>query len=1341
MNKSPIDEVNDNEYTDLEANRQEALDQIDGINESYQMLNETYKESQETQSSSSSETKTPVETKPPEAETENPIEKFSQRVSKGEAVETSPFRKADGTVDQEKISKYGSEGDFAELTGLADFAQGTVNLVTAPFRQLGVPEVPQISKFESKEFQVVRDLSSVILPSLALGGMGVAGGAAAQARWGSKLGKLGKLGDSVAFSRFAKVGVQAGTGALVDYVAPTNAEDDNVAATLKENWPQTWGWISPNWATQDEDSPDIKRLKNMKEGVLLSIAADLIVGASKILSARGKTATGMFVPEVEKATQVTKRLNDAKKAKTPEDVVVESAKKQKEAVDEVGQYNLTKSIDLDKPIFGVSDVYDDLEYGMRTADPGGVLGMAVDSYRINNGIDTVYGRIGSGVTPAALKFATEGDEGASILIQGMVKQMQETGPYGYRFSNGKYASFAEISADGDRLAAELNELNAKDLKLRLSDVSFEHETGVKIVREEAYNAVVKSIKYYLKEFASLDHAKAHAYLANSLSGQVSDMAEGLRLMDGTVAVQRAQEEILDRIQILMAAKGQRSYIDGRALNLKKMWNRRNNFYSRGKDKLRELGILAKAEIEDVPAALKQKAEEAKQTVDVFRAVNKERPELFGPLMLAWEHTDGKINTMTKLNNYINNSTGMFSKLLVDTQSEIPSAWTQGVWANIYNSVLSSVVTPTVAGISNAALIVERPVATFMGAAINGMDRTQMRRALYQYQAFGDSFVKGWKHMNEVWKRATKDPSSVGYIMRDDIARKNEKQLEILNSYADAQSQLGNDGPAAMVAHIEELNALAEFPWLRYGSNAMSALDGFTRSLVGSAEARGRAFDAVNTSGGRLSDDMMDLISENHYKAMFDKNGIISDQAVEYASREISMNLDTGLSQGIGDILRDLPAAKPFMMFPRTSMNVALFNGSHNPLGLLPGIGPAKRFQDSLHKFSRPFEDMAEAEVRTLLDSRGLSYTDETMELVYNNIRAELKGRKALGALAVFTVGSYFLSGNIRGLGHFDKETQRARRDQDWAPITTKGLDGRWYSYDKLGPMSDWASLTATVMDNIMIGTLTPQGGTDLLNKLGFIISASVTSKSFMSQLEPLNDMLSGNPAALARWAASFGSGMAPLSGLRNDFSRLMQPQLKVVEQELGALIANRNPVLKDELYDQYDYIDGGLVGISDNPWTNAFNALSPWKVHDRVSDEKQFLTDIEYDGRPTLNTDGNGVKLTAEQKSAVAQKMGANGYFKDRIQEIMNSYEGKQFRKSYKEALKSDPELKVERWSNLHILLDEALSEAIDLAIDDLSPEMKADINNERARKAMADNAARAGNLEELQKHSTTRYR
>tara|TARA_R100001443_G_scaffold117415_1_gene142325 strand:+ start:3297 stop:7481 length:4185 start_codon:yes stop_codon:yes gene_type:complete len=1246
--------------------------------------------------------------------------------------------------------EYATDIDTA-VTGAAAIGDAALGLLQFPVQIVQALrgkdyEPVKLPKFEEESLQTTREVVGVIAPTLVGGGLltGAARGLQASrvAAGGGRLAWLTKLGADKAFARFATLGVDAGVGAVVDYTS-VSAEDDNFTGTLYKNWPNTWGWISPDIRTLDGDSPDVKRQKNTKEGVLLSIFGDLLTAAGALKSNRKKLKNSLkYIPENEMAGNVTLQLN--KEAEPKEEVIdflVEGAEKRTEVLDQVKEFEFNKTLNTSlsepfdinaQPVFGYHDMWDDYEYAYRSMDDGGVIAASVDLVKIENNIDTVYGRLGSFMSDSVIKNALEIEGSPMRVLQGIGAQLTEVGRYGYKTATGKYLNFDQIDEAGTRLSARLNEMSVADMKAQLKEFEgIDVDTGVAVLNSPAYNAVMKSIKYYLKEYASLDSYKAYAYAATSMAGQVSDLAEGARLMDGTSAVNHAREQILDRIEFLSIAKAQTSYARARALNLTNTVKENRLNPSKLKDKfvdlLEQLGDPKTLE-EQVQKRLADIKTKSAQYVETLRNVQKERPEYLDPLTLAYEVTDGDVMSMTRLNYYLENSTSL-RKLLIDQDPSIKSIWVQSIWGNIYNSVLSSLVTPLKAGASNAVLMVERPMATFIGAAIEG-DRYTIRRGIYQYRAFTETFGQAWGHMNEVFKRAAKDPTQVAYVMRDEIAVKNEKTFDLLRSFADAEEARGNLGPAAMVAHYEELHALERHPWLRFGANAMTAFDGFTRSVIGNVEARGRAFDLINTSGGKLDPDMMDGIAKKAYSEMFDDNGMITDKAVEYASREIAMNLDDGMTRAVGELVEVAPVIKPFLMFPRTSSNMLRFAYTHHPAGL---------FINKLNQFSEPFERMPIEKVEKLLKLRNISYTPETMRAVYSNIRAEMKGRKAVGMLAVSAAVGLLMNNRLRGDGHYNKTVNQTRKELDWTPRTYQGFDGRWYSLDNLGPIGDWMIMTANVADNIVDGTLDANSGTVLLNKLGFILSASIVNKSFMAGLEPMGDVVAGNPSAAARWAASFGSGLAPLSGMRNDLSRLLTPQLKELEQEVLQLTANRNPGLKDTLPDKYDWIDGGLVGVPNDALTRIWNTFSPWKVSEDISPEKQFLIDIEFDARPTFAS-FDGVKLSPKFQSAIAEFMGRDGStgggFKKAIQEAMGTIEGREFRRQYAEARGPLGELDKNKFQGLHTLLKLRLQQNIRYAIDNLSEEMRAELDDLRLQKKEKEQVTKFGTLEEVRQYN-----
>ncbi len=67
--------------------------------------------------------------------------------------------------------------------------------------------------------------------------------------------------------------------------------------------------------------------------------------------------------------------------------------------------------------------------------------------------------------------------------------------------------------------------------------------------------------------------------------------------------------------------------------------------------------------------------------------------------------------------------------------------------------------------------------------------------------------------------------------------------------------------------------------------------------------------------------------------MFGKDGMITDEAVRYATGEVALNLDTPLAEGVSDLVKEVPAMRPFLMFPTTGMNMIDVAGKYNLSGL------------------------------------------------------------------------------------------------------------------------------------------------------------------------------------------------------------------------------------------------------------------------------------------------------------------------------------------------------------------------------------------------------------------------
>ena len=351
----------------------------------------------------------------------------------------------------------------------------------------------------------------------------------------------------------------------------------------------------------------------------------------------------------------------------------------------------------------------------------------------------------------------------------------------------------------------------------------------------------------------MDAGRAQGYLETSIAGQLSDTAQGMRLVEGTPAIERAQEQILDRMQMLMALRGRAAYVKGRALNMTNMWNRLK-MGGTAQSKANQQAYaerVAKQMKEEIPETLRTLRAielDAALTVDTLRELSQENPEMLSPLWLAYEFTDGNVDTVAKLNKFLAESTGTFRKAIIDREPGMPSIILQGMWANIYNSTLSAFATPIKAGISNFAGLVQKPLGNYVGAMRTG-DTRLYKRGWYQYFSSLESLQNSFQYMAQVFKRSATE-ADVNNLVRDDLFVKNEKQIEVLQAFADAKSLQGDDGPQYMMQQVKAINDLAMHPWLRFGNRAMQALDGFTQSMIAHAEAKGRAFDEVTNFGRR-----------------------------------------------------------------------------------------------------------------------------------------------------------------------------------------------------------------------------------------------------------------------------------------------------------------------------------------------------------------------------------------------------------------------------------------------------------------------------------------------------------
>ena len=1203
--------------------------------------------------------------------------------------------------------RYSAELAAAVPTSLVDFGVDILNVLP------GV-NIPKPTKFENETAQAVRQISSVVTPTILLGGAGKAAGTAANTR----------VGWSVGQNKFVQFmgerGVEALAGLTVGTVS-SEYEEDNATGTLKKAFPKTFDFIPDSMATLDSDTPDMKRQKNIREDIGLGFVTDLALGSVKFVNAIAD-ATGALRKSnrlVGETPQSRKWLDTNKppaSSADPEEAIIQSAIKQEEALDEMGMYGYSMNPAMDQPIKGVHDMYDYTEVGIRTVDDFGVVGASVDAVRVAKNLDTVYGRLGNVISEPALKYSLTSGDNAQDVVLGLADQLHQAGRIGME-GNGWKVTFDDVIDEGENLAIQLFDPRMSKANVRqvLEPFIIRTDDGKEILAEGGFAMAAKALRGFGSELTSMDVARAQSILAGSLSGRISDLSEGARLMEGTAAVEVAQEKIIDMMQYVTQLSASAKYYKNRKMNL--IQQVQNGF--KNIEGYNEATVLGAGE------TAKRIFEDSQRFGNTMRQIAANQPRLMEQFLMAYELTDGSIDTITKMNNYIAGMTTDLGKAIVNFNPEVENKLIAGVWSNVYNNILSAFKTPIQALTGNFGGIVSQPISYFAGAALSGKGLKAMQRGWIAYSSVGETMRKALPYAGDVFLKASREPDSIRAVTRTDLLLQSERELDFLKQAARAQAADGDEGLQYIVNQIEMLNDLGKDPVLRFGPNAMTALDGFTGVFNAAAESRFRAMDELVASGKPITKENVKPIADKYYKQMFGDNGLLKDEAVKYANSEMALNLDTPLAQGVGDLVKTVPGMRPFLMFPTTGMNMIDMMGKY---------GPWTPFQRDVNELAyTKLDDLLgnEERIDQLLKARNIDI--ESMDTIAKqNKIADLKyvarGRKAIGALAVTGTVGLIMNDRITGDGLYDKQTQMSRvKNSKWQKRSIKGLDGKFYSYESLGPIADWLALTANVADNFdMLGEARVE---HFLSKLGFVFGAAVTDRTGLSTIKPLLDILSGNEGAMTRWSAGFINSLGPLASQRGEWSRILSEGLLEVENDFMSQLENRNRFAGElDPSNRQPYIYSPVTGEKPNGYSflqRVWNAYSPIKVHPEQSPEEKFLQEMEFDINTNFRSK-DGVKLTAPERSELFRLMGERGFFKEAIQEIMRdagSWKSiEKLRELRNQGYKSD-EVSLKKWHDLHARLSEARRAAEDFAFADMDADMYAAFELRQVQKQLTEEA------------------
>ena len=1212
----------------------------------------------------------------------------------------------------------------------AEFLNAAGKLI---MRDLEIPQIPTATKYEDQVADLTRSISSVVAPTILLQSAGMAAGQAAQTNVGSKLGQT-------EFMKFVGArGVEAGASVAVGAIS-SEYEGDNLFGQIKKAVPPQYDFIPDSWATLDTDSPDEKRQKNINEDLALGLLIPFVGLLGKLGAATDQTGKLFKAPPeiIGETDQAIKRLADiapSPKSADAEEALAQYVAKQTADLDELGYYNMSKNPDANIPMKGVHDLYDFRETGMRSVDDFGIVGASIDAARIAGNKGTVYGRLGNFISEPALKYGLETPGGVEEITVGLTKQLKDADRY--RMDAADWAvSFDEITAQGDNLVVELFDPSASvdDIKRLLGPEIKTNEFGVETLTEEGYSSALRSISNMVSEYSGMDVARAQAYTATSMAGQIADLSEGARINRGSISVDVAKEKIRDNLAFLQQLVGSTKYYATKKRGLLAMGERIKNF---GKSPEQ----IAQSIRESYPQALRSIQSESDKFTESWEWLQENRPDILDSFLELYELSDGKINTITKMNEDILNSFVRW-RPIIDGNPDAPNILAQAVRSNYFNSLLSSGATAAKALYGNLSGLIAEPVSYF-GGAILRQDLKSLQRGWMAYNAIFDTQKKAIPYAGNLFMKASQNPNSVKGQTRLDLVIKQETKLDQYRYIAQQEALRGNHGFKFLVDQYEQQLAMASDPVFRLVPNLFTGFDGWTGATLANAQARFRAMDELDRLGEAVTPARLKELADVEYNKMFDNNGIVVDQAVKYSNADIALNLDTGLNKQLDGLLKHLPGLTPFLTFPTTMANMVRVADDYLPA--------------PLRSFQRDVNDLAYTSVQNfmknpelmddILSKRGhkISQMDETAKL---NTLIDLKnrtlGKKAIGTfvttLAIGSVIKDKLFGDglfsTTGDGSFDRQLNRARmKNSSFKTRSVIGPDGVRFEYDELlGPgLSNWVAMVANIADNFdMLGESATE---HFIPKAAFILGASLTDQAGISALRPLVELMSGNKQEMTRFVAGQVNSLGPLGGARNELGRILDGGLKELNNDIIEHMANRNQVAG--VFDSSNRLPTVISPVSGeapnkyNMLQRIYNTYSPLKVHPSMTKEEEFLYDIEYDVSSAFRT-RNGVDLEGDERAELSAIMGKDGAFRRDIARIMKIAESRDTIKELREArrlpnLISSERLPIGRYDQIHMMLAEAQKQAEEAAFYKLDFTRRSEIEQRIMLKKLNDERAELG--------------
>jgi hypothetical protein len=1223
-----------------------------------------------------------------------------------EIIDGKPFYKKNSGGN---IYAMGEDGTFEESVEVVRerLSAPGVGLASFVTKALGmIPGLDKVDDFKIAEMndpvaQGVREVSEVVIPTLLGTGAVVGAGRAAGANMA--------MGANA--RRVAEIGAALGVDTAVSAIAMDD-DDKSISQIMAEQF----GMNTPI-SDYARSSPDANRNVQLAENLGLSSLAELITAAVAGRKTINITSTGdelsdtavSKIPQIDEANPIASSvdLHRAQEKAAVQDEIVQVLEAK---VAEVGNFpssikqadNTFEAMEAGAKEVGPSvpalQQFDEFNpFIHRGADPHEKAVINIDANPTKAKVDRAAIMLNEGTafgkpTPAATesfarKFinAAEGTEKREVLeefFDGWSPSVQAV-------INDKPISAELIEQQMDKVVnATLGDSTTideyRDLMESMKNTVYR---SYKFLGEEEWVASSRAFRRVFNTIYDPENLVSRGMMAAQAGDNASSLASAAGILSRTGKDSTRQQQLLwDKMGLLAQEIRANQYIAGKSLELKKLVKNGNH------PKVQQWFTEQGASLE---AGLEAARQQGLQSVRTYKDIAEKNPEYLQPFLKIIEEVDGNVDTLEKLFRYGENNIAFLKKSVYDfLDPEIPSWFVQGLRGIVHNSLLGGKAAFNAAK-GNITGLLLKPSSVFVGAA-RDFDVDGIQRAWHQYVGFSDAMGSASKVFVDNWRYAQNNP--IHHLTRPDFQQKHFDNFEAMDMLAEAWKKQGPGtleyGKFLMWNASKWMYGFNNSKYMKYGVNAMFALDGFLQSMLATATARGRAYDTLVEQGFKNSSDLsskLDELQRVEYKKMFHTEGKLKgqlrDEAVIFQSKELALSLDNDLATTMAQFIQRVPVLHTFMRYPRTGANSVTLDWSFIPkpkIGLFKDVSKVARLMHATSK---------EDKVNVL---REFGYSEYT-ETMFKALKSEYVGRQMIGGGLLTLGGMLAVNGQLTGAGDQDPNVQRKR--------IMMGTDDNYQlfgvDYRGFGPISQMFTIVGTLAQNH--DKIEPADMEEFLKITGFAIAMGPASQTFLTQLEPLVKMMNRDSSAWKRLVANEINAHIIGAGLRTMASDATDPALKVVEDSILDYLKNKNKFLFGrDLPDLRDIYSGERVRM-ETPLIATLNRYNPFfKMNPSVEDWRIKLKDTNWTNlEQYYKVPGTTDRITSVEKAFIQNYIADNEPLAAQIIQILEDPRYMDpFNRTVEELRRQGADFDSVKLKStkLHQKLDEIHREAIDRA-------------------------------------------